>query len=488
MAQEVVIIVHGTFASTATWWRRGRDFATKLEQALAALGLDTTCWAGTLREFMWSGTNSDLAREEGARQLAEYVKKVVDECNPIRVHFVCHSHGGNVFLRAIGHLPRRCAVPVINGTKVFLGTPFYHYVRWRNNDDNVRKLEFHLIVMFLVLATMVYFSIGGFLYFLVGLSAVLHTVWFFSLPFRVGPSQPSGLKQGMFKDRNVIYSFGADEALLALQAAVEYWQFPVIKGLAFPAAKWRGKLAAQYPGLYINYVRYFSRYYRSVEVSDDAKFRLLPYLREEFGVFKQIPQEARDSGWVGACVPIILLTLAWPIAYPLVLLRWLVLVVIDAGLLGGVVRLSPYLQRMAIRRGLRAAARAALGMDRFRQTVSSVRRTPDDHLIDWGYRYHGRHEGDLWLPAEIPKTVEKAVNDVAIRHASTTIAKAYAVPDAQKNRLRLRMDQVARIFSGHRYVHNQYYEQDWIVQDIARRIAANRHANDLEEYIRDEIE
>jgi hypothetical protein len=84
------------------------------------------------RDFTeWSGANTDRARRRAAKNMARALGTLAERrgCTPERplhVNFVAHSHGGNVALAALEHLP-----PTVKPRQVcLLGTP----LTWRFTD------------------------------------------------------------------------------------------------------------------------------------------------------------------------------------------------------------------------------------------------------------------------------------------------------------------------------------------------------------------
>ena len=82
----VIILVHGTFASNATWYRPWGEFYTVLFKSAAKQG-------EVLVPFQWSGSLSDRAREDAAQSLAALVLSYPDS---EKIILIGHSHGGNV--------------------------------------------------------------------------------------------------------------------------------------------------------------------------------------------------------------------------------------------------------------------------------------------------------------------------------------------------------------------------------------------------------
>jgi hypothetical protein len=134
MSRTVTLIVHGTFAAAAKWWRLGSEgeatFADRLESELSRRGLEGTVWKPALAHgftyssFAWSGRNRHSDRVKGAERLSsslnELGKRVAaTPTEPLMVNFVAHSHGGNVVLEAVRYLNSCVRVSRI----ALLGTP-----------------------------------------------------------------------------------------------------------------------------------------------------------------------------------------------------------------------------------------------------------------------------------------------------------------------------------------------------------------------------
>jgi hypothetical protein len=135
MGSLLTLVIHGTFARHAKWWRLGNgseaSFADRLERELSRRGVPGTVWKPALDKgfdydpsFCWSGRNQHRDRVLGARvlstnlnELAQRVQATPSE--PLIVNFVAHSHGGNVVLAAL----RRLGPSVSVGRVVLLGTP-----------------------------------------------------------------------------------------------------------------------------------------------------------------------------------------------------------------------------------------------------------------------------------------------------------------------------------------------------------------------------
>ena len=134
MNRAVTLVVHGTYAAQAKWWRLGTNgeatFADRLEDELSRRGLSGTVWKPALAEgldyssFAWSGRNRHRHRIRGASGLSSSLNELAQRVaatpsEPLTVNFVAHSHGGNVVLEALRHLRPNVRV----GRIALLGTP-----------------------------------------------------------------------------------------------------------------------------------------------------------------------------------------------------------------------------------------------------------------------------------------------------------------------------------------------------------------------------
>ena len=128
---EPVIVIHGTFANGATWWRPDGDFCRLLDNELRQSGSDARCWDSipakeAISEFGWSGLNSEASRSHAAELLSKKIASLSQRPFIEKIHFVAHSHGGNVLLKSF----LLCRREIDNrkfGSFVFLGTPFFEF-------------------------------------------------------------------------------------------------------------------------------------------------------------------------------------------------------------------------------------------------------------------------------------------------------------------------------------------------------------------------
>lgn len=112
MANDYVLIVHGTFdgpkAGETKWYQpddtNPSNFCSRLNDALQKSGADRWVWRKQrTREvrFSWSGANNHEERIAAGRRLFEKLREIERADGAARIHFVAHSHGGNVVLVAI---------------------------------------------------------------------------------------------------------------------------------------------------------------------------------------------------------------------------------------------------------------------------------------------------------------------------------------------------------------------------------------------------
>ena len=100
---NVVFLVHGTWGKEeAAWYQPGvnsNGFPENLKNALLECGIQEN--SVSYVAFEWSGLNSHQSRLEGASALAAKLLKLSEEDSEVKFHFVAHSHGGNVVLKAL---------------------------------------------------------------------------------------------------------------------------------------------------------------------------------------------------------------------------------------------------------------------------------------------------------------------------------------------------------------------------------------------------
>jgi pimeloyl-ACP methyl ester carboxylesterase len=111
----IFVLINGTWAENASWTAPQSTFAQYLQHNVAGSVTVT---------FRWNGRNSQLARREAGRRLADLIKRVHSASPLAKIILIGHSHGGSVAALSLGYLeePSRHCVRI-----VFIGTPFLRY-------------------------------------------------------------------------------------------------------------------------------------------------------------------------------------------------------------------------------------------------------------------------------------------------------------------------------------------------------------------------
>jgi lipoprotein NlpI len=170
---DVVFLIHGTFATDANWIDNDGEIARSL-RATAAV---------TIVPFRWSGLNSHKARLRAGRDLEKRALELSYSGSSPNLHFIGHSHGGNVALYAL----RNSVLFSQTKTITFLGTPFIRTVE-RSIDNRIlffaRSTAW--VVFFSLLMTALFVGIGlnlggeynFFVMFFLFMPALLLYLWF----------------------------------------------------------------------------------------------------------------------------------------------------------------------------------------------------------------------------------------------------------------------------------------------------------------------
>jgi hypothetical protein len=156
---DAIVVVHGTFAKDATWWRPDGEFCVALDKLLTKQGINARCWAASnkIGYFSWNGGNSENERRQGGQALADYLETLANLDEIGSIHIVAHSHGGNVVYRALFELSRTADkfAPYSVGEVVFLGVPWMRFDEYKlvQNFYNLqagvdaRMPEFHNVTL-----------------------------------------------------------------------------------------------------------------------------------------------------------------------------------------------------------------------------------------------------------------------------------------------------------------------------------------------------
>jgi len=110
-----VIIVHGTWGRSSTWFR-GPDLFTDVDELMGR--------PVNKARFFWSGGNNMDARFKAAARLAADLTKCLETDRAALFTFVAHSHGGNVVTLASKLLADASRVALVG-----VSTPFLFYRR-----------------------------------------------------------------------------------------------------------------------------------------------------------------------------------------------------------------------------------------------------------------------------------------------------------------------------------------------------------------------
>jgi hypothetical protein len=106
--KHYLLIIHGTWSTptpeSTKWHQKGGAFADALAQRLEGTPLAGAVWrscGGTATEFYWTGDNTHGARVNAAKALYKEILSIRATDPTARIHFIAHSHGGNVLLKAL---------------------------------------------------------------------------------------------------------------------------------------------------------------------------------------------------------------------------------------------------------------------------------------------------------------------------------------------------------------------------------------------------
>ena len=112
-AANLVILVHGTFASKAEWLQKDSSLINHLCNNTNS----------SLCVFPWSGKNSNKERLNSAKELAAEIDDIHRRKPSRKISIIAHSHGGNIALYCHKYLNDKKAIHKI----VCMGTPFFSF-------------------------------------------------------------------------------------------------------------------------------------------------------------------------------------------------------------------------------------------------------------------------------------------------------------------------------------------------------------------------
>lgn len=126
------------------WFEQGSLFNRRLQNHLSSSSRIIRC-----RTVLWSGANSIVARDAGARRLLKSLLRA-ERLYPGAAQFVvAHSHGGNVALRAL-KLAEDQGANLTNVRIASLATPF---IRLFGANKEILAMKIQAIVLYLSLST-----------------------------------------------------------------------------------------------------------------------------------------------------------------------------------------------------------------------------------------------------------------------------------------------------------------------------------------------
>lgn len=139
---DLVILVHGTFASTEKGWA---SMDSKFINKLLKFHHSISGHYMNYTTFKWSGQNSLYERQMAAINLAEMIN--INNKNYKRIHLIGHSHGGNVIQYALQSYPSMISglwkLKIASWTTI--GTPFYRF----NGNLKMKDDQIHFWSVFI---------------------------------------------------------------------------------------------------------------------------------------------------------------------------------------------------------------------------------------------------------------------------------------------------------------------------------------------------
>ena len=106
-----ILVIHGTFSASienqSKWYQldpeNSHNFCTQLSNLFQGTILNGAVWKDFEpgKEFSWSGANNHDDRINAAQKLLKEINNIVKKNSNARIHFIAHSHGGNVLLKTL---------------------------------------------------------------------------------------------------------------------------------------------------------------------------------------------------------------------------------------------------------------------------------------------------------------------------------------------------------------------------------------------------
>lgn len=501
---ETVIVVHGTFSKDSTWWRRGGSFCIELNRRLESLNSEARAWSHLETddvEFQWSGANSEQERRLAANKLAAYIRKLNQREDVSAIHYVAHSHGGNVLRMALQNAPWEK-----NASVIFLGTPFYEYSNSRISKRSFlrsslrvfsRVLFFISLMLISVVISFFIFeslfpsivflmSILGFLLLLLGHVGSIEmegrSILESLLKSFVGEHPALGASGSLYSGDGWCFLYRSDEAfhLLRIALAIREGKMDPLAGMG--SVKFESYWLRKYGINTKDIIKYFPKFYRDSYLSKEKETKKRNFFSGELFFFKEIIlddlnffSELGDRSLVKYLIfffsPVFLVCflLGWVsrlLAWPVYLIFAIIFILLDYLVLAPAVCFFGVLNRIISRIGVRALASRAFGDDTYLSSIKDVADLPNLSFV---------------RRVVIPEEVEKQHLDCVAEYASSSVSKLYEEilidgVDAEGIYQDL-PSQLEKVFSEPYFIHCVYYHDAWIVDSMSKIISSTE--NDL---------
>lgn len=221
-----VISVHGTGDTAAEpdgpvdgehWFQTRSKFMASFKQRLAADGIEAE-----IVPHLWSGANSAMERERGARALVNTIKRAARR-NGGPVHIIGHSHGGNVANDAARMLnwSRSQRSPKIASITT-VGTPFF-----RTHATSTDLFGAWLFAAIVVLSILMIPAITAF----ASQGVTNATLDLVNLPFKDTVAHTAE-RQAMFADRAGALRTSDPGIIVSALTWMTQHVYPIVSGLA----------------------------------------------------------------------------------------------------------------------------------------------------------------------------------------------------------------------------------------------------------------
>jgi pimeloyl-ACP methyl ester carboxylesterase len=146
------------------WFEEGSSFLTRLTTELGDISHKIT-------PLLWTGENSISERDKTAHVLAKHLSAEHAQHPQATQLVIAHSHGGNIALRALRHLPKRdasqlCGAESANPLVVTLATPF---IEVHQADFGRRPFYVRVAMMLFLISPILGLLLAAFLWLILAL-------------------------------------------------------------------------------------------------------------------------------------------------------------------------------------------------------------------------------------------------------------------------------------------------------------------------------